>query len=263
MNLQQARKATLDAFDKNTLVYYHSKPYQYSNFIDGMAWVGILCGAAYKEGDLELARMAERYLNRLLLIGPNARNFAPEKVDDSWKESPTIDGYWYKEKPQSFAGPVGVYFAKKMGANIDIPESSKLPDPHGTARLFTLIAPIFGHLVYYIPWLRQHVNSMFLAHLLLDKKPPESMEYLSKENPFFSYMFAIPCVVSYPEVSRYSQGRTVTQSNIVPLRDRKPSSWVFRNWPYDLYIKEGEVLPIEYTPIWMVVGEYLQNTLRS
>jgi hypothetical protein len=256
MTTQEVRDQVLSAFNDETYYYSHVLPFGYTNFIDGLACVGLLCGAAYKVGDTEVAQKCERYLNRLLTVGKNARNFAPMPVSDSWIKSKTIPGYWYKEKPQSFAGPVGLRFAIDNGAHLNDPFQIK-----SKARLMACGGWAFGYLVRWMSWLRQHVNSMFLAYLILGKKPASSMMWLCEENPFFSYIAGEKCSVAYPDMNKVSDGHTEDRDYIVPLEKRKPSAWVFRGWPKSEYIREGVHQGSMYTPTAQLVGDYLQSTL--
>ena len=256
MSQESAREKVLSAFHPETFYYSHVLPFEYDNWIDGMAWVGILCGAAYKVGDTELAGKCEKYLKRLLEVGKDARNFAPTQLKNDWKPSKTIQGYWYEEKPQSFAGPAGLRFAIDNGASLNDPFQIK-----SRARLMVLGGWSFGYLVRWFSWLRQHVNSMFLAYLVLGKKPPTSMLWLCEDNPFYSYIAGVKCETVYPDMHRMSEGETVERSEVVPLCKRKPSSWVFRQWLKGEYIREGDQKLSEYTPAAELVGFYLQSTL--
>jgi len=254
----EVRAKVLSAFDPDTYYYSHELPFSYDGgFIDGMAWVGLLCGAAYKVGDLELAQAAERYLGRLLAVGPDARNFAPQKLDTDWVASATVPGYWYSVKPQSFAGPAALRFAIDNGAHLNDPFQAK-----SKARTFVAVGPVFGWAVskWFGSWLQQHVNTMFLAYLILNKKPASSMRWLCEDNPFFQYIAGEKCVTEYPDPARTSDGKSEDTKDIVPLKDRKPSAWIFRNWPKTRYIRSGSPTK-EYTPVWQVVGDYLQSTL--
>ena len=229
-------------------------------FIDGMAWVGLLCGASYLVGDTVLAQKSEDYLKRLLAVGDDARNFAPVQVSSDWIKSKTINGFWYYKKPQSFAGPVGLRFAIDCGAHLNDPFKVK-----STARLITRFGSIAGYILGHdIPWvsdwLKQHVNSIFLAYLVLKEKPVDNLLWLCQDNPFYSYIAGIKCNTEYPDPSKVSNGTTVEEDVIVPLKYRKPSSWIFRNWPKSRYVRDGEAIQT-YTPIWQVVGDYLQSTL--
>ena len=255
MNTQEARQQVLSAFESATCYYSNELPLVYNDFIDGMAWVGLLCGVAYKKGDTELAQLSENYLGRLLQVGPDARNFAPTQVESDWVVSPSIPGYWYKKDPQDFAGPAGLRFAIDNGAHLNDPFQVK-----GRARLMVMGGWLFGLSVRFISGLHQHINSMFLAYLILDKKPASTMLWMCEDNPFFSYIAGKKCLTEYPDNSSVTGGDTVDESGIVPLKDRKPNAWIFRNWPKSRYIREGSPNKT-YTPIWQVVGDYCQSFL--
>lgn len=256
MNTQEARDLVLSAFEPNNYYFSQMLPFGYTNWIDGMAWVGLLCGASYKAGDTELAQKCELYLNRLMEVGPDARNFAPLPVTSEWVKSEKLPGMWFKQKPQSFAGPVGFRFAIDCGAHLNDPFHVK-----NKARWMTRGGWAFGYLVKYFSWLRQHVNSMFLAYLVLEERPPSSMLWLCEENPFFSYIAGKKCSVDYPNMARTSEGYSVDTDDIVPLSECKPSAWIFRRWPKSRYVREGSPQGARYTPTAQVVGDYLQSTL--
>ena len=261
MTTAEARQKVLEAFESSTFCYSQVLPLQYTDFIDGMAWVGLLCGASRLVGDKELAKICENFLSRLLAVGPDARNFAPKQVTSEWIKSPSLEGFWYREKPQSFAGPAGLRFAIDCGAPLNDPFQIK-----SKSRMMTLFGGLFGFaLSHSIPWLseglRQHINSMFLAYLVLGKRPATSLLWLCEGNPFFSYIAGIKCSVEYPDPTSMSEGHTVEENALVPLKDRKPSSWIFRDWVKSRYVREGTVSQT-YTPIWQVVGDYLQSKLE-
>jgi len=208
--------------------YSHKLPFQYSNFIDGMAWVGMLCGAARIKEDCELIELTEGFINNLLLVGPDARNFGPTgKVSSDWLHSGKMPGFSYKRKPQAFAGPAAVHWAVSKGARIDL---NRVPDVSGTARFMCATAWLYGHLIKPVPALRQHINSVMFAHLMLGKTPPSSMRFLAKDNPVYQYIFG-----------------THVQEFIYPSN----SPWPAKNWPGTT----GTIKP--YTPICTLVGQLL------
>lgn len=257
--VQNARMKVIRAFDAETFYYYSSYPLAYSNFIDGMAWVGLLCGAALKVGDTIVSDLCVKYLRRLLEVGTNARTFAPLPVEDDWIQSDFIEGFWYKQKAQSFAGPAGLTFAIQCGAPLQCPYDVK-----SQAKMMTYAGFPFGILVKYISGLEQHINSMWLAHLILNKKPASTMKWMIEENPFYGYIAGKKISVTYPNESRYLNGETVRRDFIVPLEWRKPNTWIFRNYPYDEFVDTSgthERCATQYTPIWMLTAEYLQSTL--
>jgi len=259
MDLNEARKLVLEAFNKENYYYSHTLPFAYSGWIDGMAWVGLLCGACRLVGDTELAEKCEGYLKNLLKVGPDARNYAPMQVDDSWVPSETMEGFWYRKKAQAFAGPAALQFAINCGAKLKTPFNIGF-----RAWVMRLLNPLFGYLVRWFHWFRQHINSQFIAHLLNGSKPPKSMLWMCEENTFFSYIAGIECQVSYPAVwKRYMEGETVDTDKVQPLRLAKPSAWIFRRWPKDKYEGQPPYRTESYTPTAMVVGEYLQRHLRE
>lgn len=235
-------------------------PFQYTNWIDGMAWCGITCGACLKYGDAEIADLLTRYLINLILVGTDARSFATEPVDDSWVRSTNMTDFWYRKKPQSFAGPVGLYYAIDCGAGIT---PGWVKAPHFTAKVFTWLAPWFGHLVKHFEWLRQHVNSMFLAHLLLGRKPPQSMQWLAHDNPFYLYLYRIPLETEWPDLHKYSEAHIEERQDFVPFEEREPDSWVAKNWPYHRYVRTGTAFERHYVPFCELASRYLQATLSN
>lgn len=258
LTLQNAVNITEKAFDDKTGYFYHIIPHGYSNFIDGMAWVGLLCGASLKVGNQILIKKCERYLQTLIDVGKDARNYAPLPVKNDWKESQTMPGMWYKEDPQSSAGPLGLEFALQNGANINIPEY--LQKSIEQAKKLTTWGFVFGLSSRAISPLRQHLNTMFMAYLINGKKPPLTMRWAYKENPFFSYVGGEKCSVKYPDNRKLKDEIKIKKHAVAELEKTKPNAWVFRRDPFIEYT--GEPTSMQYVPIWMVVGEYLQNTLK-
>jgi len=258
MDLQEARQRVLEAFNDSDYYYNHQIPYGYTNFIDGMAWVGLLCGACHLVNDEKLAEKCEGYLKNLLKVGPDARNYAPMQVSSDWIKSETMEGYWYRKKPQAFAGPAALQFAIYCGAKLDNPFNVKI-----RAWIMRLLNPAFGYLVRWFHWFRQHIDSQFLAHLINASKPPKSMLWMCETNQFFSYIAGIECEPCYPEVwKRFQNGDTGDVDYVVHLSERKPSAWIFRSWPKGKYTGTPPYEAKSYTPTAQVVGEYLQQHLK-
>jgi len=254
------RDLLLNAYHPDNFYYYHMSTKKYdSGFIDGMAWNSLGIAAAHLVGDTELEKLMGGYLYNLVMVGPDSRNYAPEKVGDNWVQSPTVPGYWYKKKPQSSAGPLGMYFANRVGANVKF--EGDLKKKAEASLQLTKVGFPFGVAVRYVSGLRQHINTMFMAYLAKGKKPPFTMSWVADGNPFFSYIFGKKCEVEYPPLTANRDGRSVTQKKVVPLKDRKPCSWIFRIYPNNKYIQDGELLDQSYTPIFRVVADYLQSTL--
>ena len=263
MNLAQARLQTINAFNQDNHYYNSSSPYGYSNFIDGMAWVGLMVGACMQAGDTHLADMGVQFLNRLLEVGPDARTFAPLQAAPEWIKSITIEGLWYKKKAQSFAGPAGLAFAVKNGAAIATSGRELIDKAHKSAKTLRKFGWVFGHLCKWLKWPRQHINSMFLAYLIAEKTPPSSMRWLAADNPFYEYIYGKKLNTAYPDPRKLMQGATKVRKDIVPLAKRKVCTWVFRIFPYNEYVdmnNQGYGYQA-YTPIWQVTAEYLQQQL--
>jgi hypothetical protein len=258
MNIDTARKSVLSAFDEHCC-YSNTLPFKHNDFIDGMAWVGLLCGACHKVGDEEIAHKAEVYLKTLLNVGKDARNFAPLKVKDGWKAS-TIDGLYYSEKPQSFAGPAGLTFAIQCGAKINNPF-----DILGTAKFYAEWSNIYGYILK-LPWIgglmRQHVNSVMLGCLISDKKPGKSLKWIYESNPFYAYIAKQKMDVEYPPDTRYADGEEIERNEVQPINKRKPSSWIWKQWPTKEYKIAGNPTKT-YTPTAYVVAHYLQQSIGN
>lgn len=256
VDLEVVRQEVLDAFEVSTGYYFHRIPHRYENFIDGMAWVGILSGACHLVGDDELAWKCDRYLRTLVEVGRDARNFAPVRVGDSWRKSESLPGYWYREKPQVNAGPLGLAFAKKQGAEVSVPDY--LQEKVDSALKLRYLAWGFGWLVKYFSWGRQHINTMFLPFLLKGDIPPSTMEWLAEENPFFSYIFGKRCNVEYPSLEKLD-GKGEESGSVVPLVEADPSSWIFRRDPFQR--AGGSQTGVRYVRTAELVGRYLQSLL--
>jgi hypothetical protein len=258
----ESRIATLAAFNIDTGYFYNEKPYRYNGFIDGMAWVSILAAAANRVGDTELAEKSRVYVQRIIDVGKDARTYAPFQVDSDWKQSSAIPGYWYLEKPQENAGPLALKFAMDSGVNFNVPDYLK-KKIDSALRLRYLGIP-FGIAAKYVGGVRQHIDSMFLSYLAAREKPAFTMKWLCEENPLFSYVFKKRCFVAYPKDRRYVNGESKEESIIVPFAEAKPSIWPFRRDPYSRYFDAsgtGTLTEDSYTPIYKVVGDYLQSLL--
>jgi len=255
--LEQAVKITEEAFNDSNGYFYHTIPHGYSNFIDGMAWVGLLCGASYKVGNIPLAKKCETYLQNLIDVGKDARNYAPLPVQDNWVASQSMPGMWYKEDPQSSAGPLGLQYAINCGAQINVPDY--LQNKIEQAKKLTTWGFVFGISARSVSSLRQHLNTMFMAYLVKGKSPSWSLRWAYKENPFFSFVGRKKCSVKYPSNIKLSNVTKITSWAVTELEYSKPNAWVFRRDPFVEY--RGDPTSQQYVPIWMVVGEYLQSTL--
>jgi hypothetical protein len=164
---------------------------------------------------------------------------------------------WYLKKAQAFAGPAGLYFAIDQGAQID---PVWVKDPRFTAKLFTWGASWFGWLVKRFGWFKQHVNSMFFAHLLLNKKPPKSMYWLAYDNPFYLYIYGEKYTTEWPQLYKWSSEKFTPSKEPVKLVNRDTHVWVAKSWPYTAYMGGGTVR-WEYSPICELATRYLQEKL--
>jgi len=220
------RQQVIDAFDtENHYAFSHVMPHKYTNFIDGLAWLSILAGSANLVGDNKVMKYCDKWCCFLLEISKDARNFAPVQVDDNWKPS-NVAGIWYKEKPQSFAGPCANQWRHGDRSVFNVKT---------TAMALTFIAPVYGHLVRWIKPLRQHLNSVMFAHMLLNRKPPSSLLFAAKNNMIYSYLYGIKCEAHY----------------------RNTSVWPARN------VWDGEEKETTYQPVCELAGRYMQQYLRE
>ena len=213
------RDQVISAFrPEDGYTYSHELPYKYTNYIDGKFQVAMLYGAARIAFDKELMTLSSGFLTNLELVGPDARNFAPSSLaPEGWMHSETMQGFSYKQKPQSFAAPAALSWAG-MG------------DTPPLAHLFVAIAPLYG---WGLPLLKQHLNSVMLAHLVTGKTPPKSMHFLAEGNPIYSYIYGEKCSATY----------------------RNTGAWPAKDYP-------GRVKPEgNYTPLCSLVGKYLQESL--
>jgi len=256
--LQAVRTKVLNAYDPVTGYFYSTIPHVYNEFIDGMAWNTPLIAGCYKVGDTELASKAEKYVQTIIDVGKDARTFAPHKVDDEWLQSSSIPGMWYKEKAQSYAGPLGLKFAMDNGAQLMV--SDYLKDKWESGIKLTKIGWAFGLSVKYISGLKQHINTMFSAYLAKGSKPSWTMRWMYKENPYFSYIGRKKCIVEYPDMHKLAGDYKKTKcKKVVDMKYAKPTTWIFRRDPLVKY--EGEKTDVEYTPIARLTAEYLQASL--
>jgi hypothetical protein len=255
----EARVEVIKAFDSETGYFYNKTPYCYDQFIDGLAWVGTFVGACLKVGDTEGANRGITYCSNILLVGKDARTYAPTQVKPEWKASTTMPGFWYYEKPQEAAGPLGLKIALNHGATITVPPY--MNDKITSALSLTRYGWAFGVVARYVKAIRGHANAMFMAYLASGKKPPSTMLWLCEENPFFSAIAGKKCDVTYPPRRRFVQGKTKTVNRVVALQNTEPCIWPFRRDPFSCYYDagSGELTDDAYVPVYKVVGDYLQS----
>lgn len=235
--------------------YSHMIPYRITNYIDGLFHQSILCGAARLVGDDLIFNYSANWIMQLIACGPDARNFDTQ-VHSGWEQN-VEQGLYVKRKPQSFAGPAALAWANKCGANIP---RVWVPDVSSTAKLFVRCGWAFGYLVRWVSWLRQHVNSMFLAYLLLGKIPPSSMEWLAYDNPFYKLIYGKKYVIAqWPLGYKSNDGKLVDSNTPVEFKDREPDAWPVKNHPYRRYVREGVALGWRYTPLCELATFYSQE----
>lgn len=260
MNTFEARSLVLQAINPDNFYYSHILPPAYTNWIDGLAWGSLMRGAALLKEDFELASLFYEYTERIMTVGKDARNYAPIKVDEDWLMSSIMPGFWYKRKPQSFAGPVALKWSNRCAKLRNKPQVEDPFDIDVKAKLMISTGWLFGSLCRWFEYPRQHINSYWLAYLYFGKKPPKAMLWMAEENPFFSFIAGQKCVVEYPNYCRVSEGYEVVRETVVPISKCEPSAWIFRRDPFREYVRQGSITKC-YTPIWQVVGDYLQEML--
>ena len=227
------RSQVISGFNPNKhYAFSHVMPVKYESFIDNMAWIGTLCGAACIAGDAQIKYICEQHLNTLVESGQDARNYAPVKVNDSWEINPFFPGYWVRRKEQYHAGPVGLYWAIRHGADL---KTDWVHRPFRLASAMRVMGPAFGYLIRVLPILRQHTNGFMFAYMLVDKTPPRSMKFLTKNNPFYSALYGIRCDYRYPG---------------------NAGIWPAKNWPGKEVVKTRT-----YAPICQLAADFLQGAL--
>jgi len=216
--------------------YYHQEPHVQRNYIDGMFHVGMLAYAADLAGDLEIQIEAECYIR--ILAANSIRAYGPEKLSDDWKR---MDDYWDAPivyghtKPQSFAGPVAMWMADPMVA-----ELFDVPKPDTKAKLLTIIGRILPWIFLHDPF-KQHLNSLMLSYLYLGKRPPSALKRITVNNPVYAYIFG-------EKLEAYEQYPTFL------------SAWPAKN----MYWYDGTWTGSkQYTPTCQLVGDMLQESMED
>ena len=240
----------------NGYCYSHVLPFRTTNYIDGLFHVSMLLGAAHIAKDQELIALCTEYIKILVSCGPDTRNFSYTPMD-GWEQYKDM---WVKRKAQSFAGPAALSWAIKQGANID---RKWVPEVNSQALIYCYCGCPFGYLVKWIKALRQHVNSIFLAYLLLDKVPSSSMYWLAYDNPFYLYLYKEECDAAFPISYKTTMGGTTYREEKQLFMNRGPSPWPAKNWPYTYYNQIGTPANERYTPLCQLVSFYLQQSISS
>lgn len=194
-------------------------------------------------------------------VGKDARNYAPLQVKDDWVASTAMPGFWYTVKPQAFAGPAALLWANNIAKKVGKPEIKNSFNISINAKAMVASGFLFGILAKHMAWMRQHIDSVWLAHLYLGKKPSSTMMWMTEENPFMAYIAGKKQSVAYPDMCRTTEGSTSMESKVVPLSECEPSAWIFRRDPYNRYTRKGIIQNESYTPLAQLVGDYLQSTL--
>ena len=226
------RSEVIAAFEPSIYAYSNMTPYVTNNFIDSKYMLCILAVACEKAGDTEIQNLCNKSLNMLADVGKDARTYANSTPSSgTWKESKTHLSLYYKEKPQASAGNMMAQWARQNGITVTVDEDKTL-----IAKSLCLIAPLYGYVIRWIPKLRQHINTVFLSHLLLGKTPPNSMHFLAVDNPFYSWLYGEKCNIKYPV---------------------DKGAWPAKIWPDGDYPSKGK----EYSPVCQLAADFLQSTL--
>ena len=261
---ERNRYKVLDAFDPLTGAYSHVTPYQQNHFIDGMAWVSLLAGAARLYGDVKVEAKCVQYLNTLTFLGnihygdPLAlRSFGPGPISNRWNHH---GKHYTLKKPQAFAGPAAYCWARDQGCKFD---ETGIEKPKMTG-LFTnkLFSTIFGYAATWISPLRQHINSVMLAHLLEDDKPPKSLRYYSQNNPFYSVITGEDYYTyAFPPNYDLEGGRVVDSEAPTAFDRRAPGPWPGKNHVTSLYTYDIPMVPVgnPYTPSCWLFCYYMHH----
>ena len=256
-----ARPLVIGAINKENFYYSHTLPAKYSDWIDGLAWSSCGRGAALLASDWELASLLYEYGARIMSVGKDARNYAPLQVKPDWVASTTMPGFWYTVKPQAMAGPLALLWANGIARKLGKPQIDNDFNVIMSAKAMAASGFLYGILAKKSAWLRGYIDSMWLSHLYLGKKPASTMMWMAEENPFFAYIAGKKQSVAYPNMARTTEGATALESSVVPLEQCEPSAWIFRRDPYNRYNRLGTQQPESYTPLAQLVGDYLQSTL--
>jgi len=248
-------------------------PWVPSGYIDGMFHVAMLVGAS---DDAEIRIAGVSWLNMLARMGPDARNFYHTSLENQypWLREWELRGeYRVKVASQSFAGPAALCWAQRRGLLKDynvrrsysgvklLCKGYNVDSPYSKAKFLCYCAWAFGYIVRWMPALKQHINTMFLAHLLMEECPPSSMKWLAYDNPFYLYLYGEKHKTEWPVMSKYSEGNRVDTKSPSKFCERAPGSWVAKNYCMTQYLKIGEVYPSAFTPVCQYVVSCLQDSL--
>jgi hypothetical protein len=226
------RSKILAAFSPVFGEYSHVLPFRSSGYVDGLFHLSMLAGAAHLAGDDEVRWKARIWINTLLALGADTRN---------WTVTPDAVAHPSEVDAQDFAGPCALAWA--LDQDCELPPMPKaFGDVRRKARLLALLSPI----VFWFPGLGQHVNSCMLAHLLLGSKP-WAPERLFADNPFYSY------------IAR----RHMLMPWCMPIRKPWGSAWVWKQQNIWAISPEGEDESFEYTPVALYVADVLQQKLAA
>jgi hypothetical protein len=236
------RKKVLQAFNVQNGTYRHVLTDPVIGGIDNLGMLSILAGAAKIAGDTQVQQFAEEWCNTCTSISKNCRNF-DVVPHDGWFNT---GEYYWKEKPQCYAGPFGYEWARNQGCNL--PKIWDVP----LAKWIAMVPSIF---IRYLGF-KQHLNTCMVAKLLEGNRPGSSWDWAKEDNAFYSYIAGEKCRI--PQMNIYSSKTTKDVKEIVPIQQRQGSQWIWKQWPFTRCI---EFTDREYTPTALLIGEYLQGSL--
>ena len=207
----------------------------------------------------DLYTSAKGWIHNLLQFakpGKFPRAFATRPIDD--KYIPTEKApYFVRYGNPAFAGPAAFHLVALLFWGKDLEAVKK---PTLQAWMMCKAAPAFGYLVRRLSFLRQHVSSMFLAHMLMEKRPPNSMRWLAYENPLYLYQYGVKWFAKWPQTYRQAGSIEETVSGYSSFKDRKPGQWPAKNLPDKVYIGRGAPTK-KYRPLCRLVCTLLQETI--
>lgn len=220
--------------------YSHVIPHRVENYIDGLFHISMALGAAKKKNDSAVVAVCSNWIEILSKV-KNARNWSVSPKD-GWS---LINGYYYKIKEQSFAGPCAYQWATgKAYCGMDMKNK---------AFWLRMLAPIY----FWAGIDDQHTNSIMLAFLLAGKKAPKTKRTTC--NPFYKYI----CGETAEAVTPWTLYKSVESKeidSIVELKNRETSPWIWKQSPYRVAIKYDESVVYNNLSFYVLsafVGEHL------
>jgi len=247
------RTKTLQSFKIIDGLTYYSEvvPFRITGHIDGLYQWCLLAGAARNAGDHQVESIAISAITSVLKYGHDVRYICNEPRD-GLDEVDT--GVWAKRKPQVYAGPLAYSWAVKQGCDLE-------PWPDDMEQMAKWMCCISKAYFWIIKRsrlfnLRQHINTIMLAHLLLDRRPPSTASFLLQGNAFYAAIagarMPIPVI---PNI--YKTTDSVNQAKLVPVDQREGGDWIWKQWPYAKSVARDT--RYEYNPISLLIGTYMSG----